>query len=248
VEFYIDKLVEGVSTLAAAFYPKKVIVRMSDFKSNEYGHLIGGAEFEPSEENPMLGFRGAARYISESFRDCFELECRALKYVRDTMRLTNVEIMIPFVRTPGEARQVVELLADNGLRRGENGLRLIMMCEIPSNALLADQFLEYFDGFSIGSNDLTQLTLGLDRDSGVIAHLFDERNEAVKKLLSMAIDACRSQGKYIGICGQGPSDHPDLAQWLMEQGINSVSLNPDSVLDTWFFLANHLKGAAESQA
>ncbi|MCP8687406.1 phosphoenolpyruvate synthase [Marinobacterium sedimentorum] len=248
VEFYIDKLVEGVSTLAAAFYPKKVIVRMSDFKSNEYGHLIGGAEFEPSEENPMLGFRGAARYISESFRDCFELECRALKYVRDTMRLTNVEIMIPFVRTPGEARQVVELLADNGLRRGENGLRLIMMCEIPSNALLADQFLEYFDGFSIGSNDLTQLTLGLDRDSGVIAHLFDERNEAVKKLLSMAIDACRSQGKYIGICGQGPSDHPDLAQWLMEQGINSVSLNPDSVLDTWFFLANHLQDAAESRA
>ncbi len=248
VEFYIDKLVEGIATLAAAFYPKKVIVRMSDFKSNEYGHLIGGAEFEPSEENPMLGFRGAARYISESFRDCFELECRALKYVRDTMRLTNVEIMIPFVRTPGEARQVVELLADNGLRRGENGLRLIMMCEIPSNALLADQFLEYFDGFSIGSNDLTQLTLGLDRDSGVIAHLFDERNEAVKKLLSMAIDACRRQGKYIGICGQGPSDHPDLAQWLMEQGINSVSLNPDSVLDTWFFLANHLKDSAEPQA
>ncbi len=241
VEFYIDKLVEGISTLAAAFYPKKVIVRMSDFKSNEYGHLIGGAEFEPSEENPMLGFRGAARYISESFRDCFELECRALKTVRDTMRLTNVEIMIPFVRTPGEARQVVELLAENGLRRGENGLRLIMMCEIPSNALLADQFLEYFDGFSIGSNDLTQLTLGLDRDSGVIAHLFDERNEAVKRLLSMAIDACRRQGKYIGICGQGPSDHPDLAQWLMEQGISSVSLNPDSVLDTWFFLANHLK-------
>ncbi|WP_084783909.1 phosphoenolpyruvate synthase [Marinobacterium aestuarii] len=248
VEFYIDKLVEGISTLAAAFYPKKVIVRMSDFKSNEYSHLIGGAEFEPSEENPMLGFRGAARYISESFRDCFELECRALKYVRDIMRLTNVEIMIPFVRTPGEARQVVELLADNGLRRGENGLRLIMMCEIPSNALLADQFLEYFDGFSIGSNDLTQLTLGLDRDSGVIAHLFDERNEAVKKLLSMAIEACRSKGKYIGICGQGPSDHPDLAQWLMEQGINSVSLNPDSVLDTWFFLANHLKGAAQPQA
>ncbi|WP_370646699.1 phosphoenolpyruvate synthase [Marinobacterium rhizophilum] len=246
VDFYIDKLVEGISTLAAAFYPKKVIVRMSDFKSNEYGHLIGGAEFEPSEENPMLGFRGAARYISESFRDCFELECRALKYVRDTMRLTNVEIMIPFVRTPGEARRVVELLAENGLRRGENGLRLIMMCEIPSNALLADQFLEYFDGFSIGSNDLTQLTLGLDRDSGVIAHLFDERNEAVKRLLSMAIDACRRQGKYVGICGQGPSDHPDLAQWLMEQGINSVSLNPDSVLDTWFFLANHLKDEVQA--
>ncbi|GGO85489.1 phosphoenolpyruvate synthase [Marinobacterium nitratireducens] len=241
VEFYVDKLVEGISTLAAAFYPKKVIVRMSDFKSNEYGHLIGGSEFEPSEENPMLGFRGAARYISEDFRDCFELECRALKYVRDKMRLTNVEIMVPFVRTVGEARQVSELLAENGLRRGENGLRLIMMCEIPSNALLADEFLEYFDGFSIGSNDLTQLTLGLDRDSGIIAHLFDERNEAVKKLLSMAIEACRAKGKYVGICGQGPSDHPELARWLMEQGINSVSLNPDSVLDTWFFLANDRK-------
>jgi pyruvate,water dikinase len=238
VEFYIDKLVEGIATLGAAFYPKKVIVRMSDFKSNEYGHLIGGDQYELSEENPMLGFRGAARYISDSFRDCFELECRALKRVRDEMRLTNVEIMIPFVRTVGEAKQVVELLAENGLRRGENGLRLIMMCEIPSNALLADEFLEYFDGFSIGSNDLTQLTLGLDRDSGVIAHLFDERNDAVKKLLSMAIDACKAKGKYIGICGQGPSDHPDLAKWLMEQGISSVSLNPDSVLDTWFFLAN----------
>jgi len=241
VDFYVDKLVEGISTLAAAFYPKKVIVRMSDFKSNEYGHLIGGDRYEPSEENPMLGFRGAARYISDSFRDCFELECRALKRVRDEMKLTNVEIMLPFVRTPGEARQVVELLAENGLKRGENGLRLIMMCEIPSNALLADQFLEYFDGFSIGSNDLTQLTLGLDRDSGIIAHLFDERNEAVKCLLAMAIEACRKQGKYVGICGQGPSDHPDLARWLMEQGINSVSLNPDSVLDTWFFLSNEEK-------
>ncbi|WP_028468852.1 phosphoenolpyruvate synthase [Neptunomonas japonica] len=238
IDFYISKLVEGIATLGAAFYPKKVIVRMSDFKSNEYGHLIGGDQYEPSEENPMLGFRGAARYISDSFRDCFELECRALKKVRDEMRLTNIEIMIPFVRTVGEAKQVVELLAENGLRRGENGLRLIMMCEIPSNALLADEFLEYFDGFSIGSNDLTQLTLGLDRDSGVIAHLFDERNDAVKKLLSMAIDACKAKGKYIGICGQGPSDHPDLAKWLMEQGITSVSLNPDSVLDTWFFLAN----------
>jgi pyruvate,water dikinase len=186
----------------------------------------------------MLGFRGAARYISETFRDCFELECRALKRVRDEMRLTNVEIMVPFVRTPGEAKQVVDMLADNGLRRGDNGLRLIMMCEIPSNALLADQFLEHFDGFSIGSNDLTQLTLGLDRDSGIIAHLFDERNDAVKKLLGMAIEACKKQGKYVGICGQGPSDHPDLARWLMEQGISSVSLNPDSVLDTWFFLAN----------
>ena len=238
IEFYIDKLVEGIATLGAAFYPKKVIVRMSDFKSNEYSHLIGGDQYELSEENPMLGFRGAARYISDSFRDCFELECRALKRVRDEMRLTNVEIMIPFVRTVGEAKQVVELLAENGLRRGENGLRLIMMCEIPSNALLADEFLEYFDGFSIGSNDLTQLTLGLDRDSGVIAHLFDERNDAVKKLLSMAIDACKAKDKYIGICGQGPSDHPDLAKWLMDQGISSVSLNPDSVLDTWFFLAN----------
>ncbi|MBS99715.1 MAG: phosphoenolpyruvate synthase [Oceanospirillaceae bacterium] len=238
VDFYVDKLVEGISTLAAAFYPKKVIVRMSDFKSNEYGHLIGGDRYEPSEENPMLGFRGAARYISETFRDCFELECRALKRVRDEMRLTNVEIMVPFVRTPGEAKQVVDMLADNGLRRGDNGLRLIMMCEIPSNALLADQFLEHFDGFSIGSNDLTQLTLGLDRDSGIIAHLFDERNDAVKKLLGMAIEACKKQGKYVGICGQGPSDHPDLARWLMEQGISSVSLNPDSVLDTWFFLAN----------
>ncbi len=238
VEFYVERLVEGISTLAAAFYPKKVIVRMSDFKSNEYGHLIGGDRYEPSEENPMLGFRGATRYISDSFRDCFELECRALKKVRDQMRFTNVEIMVPFVRTVGEAKQVVELLEENGLKRGENGLRVIMMCEIPSNALLADQFLEYFDGFSIGSNDLTQLTLGLDRDSGVIAHLFDERNDAVKRLLEMAIDACRAQGKYIGICGQGPSDHPDLARWLMEKGINSVSLNPDSVLDTWFFLSN----------
>ncbi len=238
VDFYVDRLVEGISTLAAAFYPKKVIVRMSDFKSNEYGHLIGGDMFEPNEENPMLGFRGAARYISESFRDCFELECRALKRVRDEMMLSNVEIMIPFVRTPGEAKQVVDLLAANGLKRGENDLKVIMMCEIPSNALLADEFLEHFDGFSIGSNDLTQLTLGLDRDSGVIAHLFDERNEAVKKLLSMAIQACKQQGKYIGICGQGPSDHPDLARWLMEQGIDTVSLNPDSVLDTWFYLAN----------
>lgn len=238
VDFYVDRLVEGISTLAAAFYPKKVIVRMSDFKSNEYGHLIGGDMFEPNEENPMLGFRGAARYISESFRDCFELECRALKRVREEMKLTNVEVMIPFVRTPGEAKQVVDLLAANGLKRGENDLKVIMMCEIPSNALLADEFLEHFDGFSIGSNDLTQLTLGLDRDSGVIAHLFDERNDAVKKLLSMAISACKAQGKYVGICGQGPSDHPDLARWLMEQGIDTVSLNPDSVLDTWFYLAN----------
>ncbi|GAA3914065.1 phosphoenolpyruvate synthase [Litoribacillus peritrichatus] len=238
VDFYVEKLVEGISTLAAAFSPKKVIVRLSDFKSNEYANLIGGRIYEPGEENPMLGFRGASRYISETFQDCFKLECRALKKVRDEMGFTNVEIMVPFVRTVGEAEQVVELLAENGLKRGENGLRLIMMCELPANALLADQFLEYFDGFSIGSNDLTQLTLGLDRDSGVIAHLFDERNEAVKALLSMAIQACRKQGKYIGICGQGPSDHPDLAAWLVEQGIESVSLNPDSVLDTWFFLAD----------
>lgn len=239
VDFYVDKLVEGVSTLAAAFWPKKVIVRLSDFKSNEYANLIGGKLYEPTEENPMLGFRGASRYISESFRDCFELECRAMKRVRDIMGLTNVELMVPFVRTVNEAAQVVSLLEEYGLKRGENGLRLIMMCELPSNALLADEFLEHFDGFSIGSNDMTQLTLGLDRDSGVIAHLFDERDLAVKKLLSMAIQACIKANKYIGICGQGPSDHPDLARWLMEQGIESVSLNPDSVLDTWFFLAEN---------
>jgi pyruvate,water dikinase len=237
VNFYVEKLVEGISTLAAAFWPKKVIVRLSDFKSNEYANLIGGKLYEPEEENPMLGFRGASRYISESFRDCFELECRALKKVRNEMGLTNVEIMVPFVRTLGEASQVVDLLAANGLARGQDGLKVIMMCELPSNAILAEEFLEFFDGFSIGSNDLTQLTLGLDRDSGIVAHLFDERNPAVKKLLSNAIQACNKAGKYIGICGQGPSDHPDLARWLMEQGIESVSLNPDSVLDTWFFLA-----------
>ncbi|WP_227430108.1 phosphoenolpyruvate synthase [Psychrobacter sp. I-STPA6b] len=238
VDFYVDKLVEGISTLAVAFRDQPVIVRMSDFKSNEYANLIGGKLYEPSEENPMLGFRGASRYVSETFRDCFDLECQALKRVRDDMGLTNVKIMIPFVRTPNEAKQVVEILEKNGLKRGENGLELIMMCELPTNALLADEFLQYFDGFSIGSNDLTQLTLGLDRDSGIVSHLFDERDAAVKKLLSMAIKACRDQGKYVGICGQGPSDHPDLAHWLMEQGISSVSLNPDSVLDTWFFLAN----------
>ncbi|MFJ4153477.1 phosphoenolpyruvate synthase [Pseudomonas sp. NPDC089752] len=237
VGFYVEKLVEGISTLAAAVYPKKVIVRLSDFKSNEYANLIGGKLYEPEEENPMLGFRGASRYISESFRDCFELECRALKRVRNEMGLTNVEIMVPFVRTLGEASQVIDLLAENGLARGDNGLRVIMMCELPSNAILAEEFLEYFDGFSIGSNDLTQLTLGLDRDSGIIAHLFDERNPAVKKLLANAIAACNKAGKYIGICGQGPSDHPDLANWLMEQGIESVSLNPDSVIETWLFLA-----------
>ncbi len=238
VDFYVEKLVEGVSTLAAAFWPKKVIVRLSDFKSNEYANLIGGKLYEPEEENPMLGFRGASRYISESFRDCFELECRAMRKVRDEMGLTNVELMVPFVRTLGEASQVIDILGQFGLKRGENGLRIIMMCELPSNALLADEFLEFFDGFSIGSNDMTQLTLGLDRDSGIIAHLFDERNPAVKKLLASAIEACNRAGKYIGICGQGPSDHPDLAKWLMQQGIESVSLNPDSVLDTWFFLAD----------
>ncbi len=237
VDFFVEKLVEGISTLAVSFAGKPVIVRMSDFKSNEYANLIGGKLYEPEEENPMLGFRGASRYVSDNFRDCFELECRALKKVRDEMGLTNVEIMIPFVRTVGEAARVIELLAQNGLKRGENGLRVIMMCELPTNALLADKFLEHFDGFSIGSNDLTQLTLGLDRDSGIVSHLFDERDEAVKVLLSMAISACRKAGKYIGICGQGPSDHPDLALWLMEQGIDSISLNPDSVLDTWFFLA-----------
>lgn len=242
VGFYVEKLVEGISTLAAAFWPKKVIVRLSDFKSNEYANLIGGKLYEPEEENPMLGFRGASRYISESFRDCFELECRALKKVRNEMGLTNVEIMVPFVRTLGEASQVVDLLAENGLARGQNGLKVIMMCELPSNAILAEEFLEFFDGFSIGSNDLTQLTLGLDRDSGIVAHLFDERNPAVKKLLSNAIQACNKAGKYIGICGQGPSDHPDLARWLMEQGIESVSLNPDSVLETWFFLAEGQRG------
>lgn len=237
VDFYVEKLVEGIATLAAAFGDKPVIVRMSDFKSNEYANLIGGKLYEPEEENPMLGFRGASRYVSDNFRDCFELECRALKKARDEMGLTNIQIMIPFVRTVSEAKRVIELLAQNGLKRGENGLKVIMMCELPTNALLAEQFLEHFDGFSIGSNDLTQLTLGLDRDSGIVSHLFDERDAAVKALLSMAIHACRKAGKYVGICGQGPSDHPDLAKWLMEQGIESVSLNPDSVLDTWFFLA-----------
>ena len=237
VEFYVEKLVEGIATIGAAFAPEKVIVRLSDFKSNEYANLVGGELYEPDEENPMLGFRGASRYLSDDFADCFELECRAMKKVRNEMGLTNVEVMIPFVRTLGEAEGVIDLLAKNDLRRGENGLRVIMMCELPVNALLADQFLEHFDGFSIGSNDLTQLTLGLDRDSGIVANLFDERNPAVKILLQQAIQACKKAGKYIGICGQGPSDHPDLAQWLMEQGIDSVSLNPDTVLDTWLMLA-----------
>ncbi len=237
VEFFKEKLAEGVATIGAAFWPKKVIVRMSDFKSNEYRKLIGGALYEPEEENPMLGFRGASRYVSEDFARCFALECEALKKVRDVMGLTNVEIMIPFVRTLREAREVNAKLEEHGLKRGVNGLRLIMMCEIPSNALLADQFLQYFDGFSIGSNDLTQLTLGLDRDSGLVANFFDERDAAVKVLLKMAIDACRKKGAYIGICGQGPSDHPDLAEWLMNQGIESISLNPDTVVSTWNKLA-----------
>jgi pyruvate,water dikinase len=237
--FYVDKLAEGVATIAAAFWPKPVIVRLSDFKSNEYKKLIGGSRYEPDEENPMLGFRGAARYLAEDFAESFEMECTAMKRVREEMGLTNVEIMVPFVRTLGQAAKVVDLLGKNGLRRGENDLRLIMMCEVPSNAILADEFLEYFDGFSIGSNDLTQLTLGLDRDSGMalLAADFDERDPAVMALLSKAIAACRAKGKYVGICGQGPSDHPDFAEWLMKEGITSLSLNPDSVIDTWQELA-----------
>ncbi len=240
-EFYVAKLTEGVSTLAAAFAPNPVIVRMSDFKSNEYANLVGGPRYEPHEENPMIGFRGAGRYIADSFKECFELECEALKRVRNDMGLTNLQVMIPFVRTLGQARAVVEALAAQGLKRGENGLKLIMMCEIPSNAVLADEFLEYFDGFSIGSNDMTQLTLGLDRDSSLVAADFDERDPAVKKMLSMAIAACRAKGKYVGICGQGPSDHKDLADWLLREGIESMSLNPDTVIDTWIYLAEQAK-------
>ncbi len=236
-EFYEQKITEGVATLAAAFWPKKVIVRLSDFKSNEYTNLIGGKRYEPHEENPMLGFRGAARYISANFRECFDMECRALKKVRDDMGLTNVEIMVPFVRTVKEAQQVQAILKENGIERGKNGLRMIMMCEVPSNAILADEFLEHFDGFSIGSNDLTQMTLGVDRDSSLVADSFDERDAAVKKMLVMAITACQRAKKYVGICGQGPSDHPDLARWLMEQGIESMSLNPDTVVETWLDLA-----------
>jgi pyruvate,water dikinase len=237
VRFYVQKIVEGVSTIAAAFWPKKVIVRLSDFKSNEYRNLIGGAQYEPNEENPMLGFRGASRYIAPSFRDCFDLECEAMRYVRDTMGLTNVELMIPFVRNLREAEKVIAILKENRLERGKNGLRVIMMCEIPSNAILADEFLEYFDGFSIGSNDMTQLTLALDRDSGLVMEAFDERDAAVKRMLHLAIQACRKQGKYVGICGQGPSDYPDLAEWLMKEGIESMSLNPDTVVETWLHLA-----------
>ena len=241
VDFYVDKIAEGVATLAASVYPKKVIVRMSDFKSNEYAGLLGGDRYEPHEENPMLGFRGAARYISEEFKPAFALECRALKYVRDEMGLTNVEVMIPFVRTLTEAEKVVKVLKENGLERGKNGLRLIMMCEVPSNALLAEQFLKYFDGFSIGSNDMTQLTLGVDRDSGgAIANTFDERNPAVKVMLHLAISTCRRLNKYVGICGQGPSDHPDFAKWLVEEGIETLSLNPDTVVETWLYLAKEL--------
>ncbi len=237
VGFYVDKLSEGISQIAAAFSPEPVIVRLSDFKSNEYANLIGGRLYEPHEENPMIGFRGAARYVDESFRPCFELECRALRRVREEMGLTNVWIMVPFVRTVAEAAKVTELLAANGLKRGENGLKVIMMCELPSNAVLAERFLEYFDGMSIGSNDMTQLTLGVDRDSGIVANHFDERDEAVKAMLSMAITACRTAGKYVGICGEGPSDHPDLARWLVAQGIESISLNPDTVVETWLMLA-----------
>jgi pyruvate,water dikinase len=235
--FYRDKLVEGVATIAAAFWPKPVIVRLSDFKSNEYKKLLGGERYEPDEENPMLGWRGASRYIAPDFRECFEMECAAMRKVRDELGLSNVELMVPFVRTVGEAKAVIDLLKKNGLERGRSGLRIVMMCELPSNAILAEEFLELFDGFSIGSNDLTQLTLGLDRDSGLIAESFDERDAAVKALLAMAIRACRKHGKYVGICGQGPSDHPDLARWLMEQGIDSLSLNPDTVVSTWMSLA-----------
>jgi len=241
VSFFVDKLTEGIAQIAAAFAPNPVIVRLSDFKSNEYANLIGGKLYEPHEENPMLGFRGAARYIDETFRPCFELECRALKRVRDEMGLTNVEVMVPFVRSLKEAEQVTALMAANGLGRGQNGLRVIMMCELPTNALLADEFLKYFDGMSIGSNDMTQLVLGLDRDSGIVAKLFDERDPAVKAAIALAIKACRAQGKYVGICGQGPSDHPEFARWLVDQGIGSLSLNPDTVLETWLFLAGQPK-------
>ena len=235
--FYREKLVEGVATIAAAFWPKPVIVRLSDFKSNEYKKLLGGERYEPDEENPMLGWRGASRYIAPDFKECFELECAAMRKVREELGLSNVELMVPFVRTIGEAKQVLKLMAANGLERGKNGLKVVMMCELPSNAILADEFLELFDGFSIGSNDLTQLVLGLDRDSGLVAESFDERDAAVKAMLATAIRACRKHGKYVGICGQGPSDHPDLARWLMEQGIDSMSLNPDTVVSTWMALA-----------
>ncbi len=242
VDFYVDRLAEGIATITAAFAPQPVIVRLSDFKSNEYANLIGGTKYEPHEENPMIGFRGASRYVDPSFSAAFALECRAMKKVREEMGLTNAWVMIPFVRTLDEGRKVVEVLAENGLKQGQDGLKIIMMCEVPSNALMADEFLDIFDGFSIGSNDLTQLTLGLDRDSSIVAHLFDERDPAVKKLLSMAIQTAKRKGKYVGICGQGPSDHPDLAEWLMDEGIESVSLNPDTVVDTWLKLAKKKGG------
>ncbi|MGB5638694.1 MAG: phosphoenolpyruvate synthase, partial [Sedimenticolaceae bacterium] len=240
-EFFIKRVVEGISSIAAAFHPHTVILRMSDFKSNEYANLVAGTLYEPQEENPMIGFRGAARYLAPNFRGCFDMECEAIRRVRNDMGLDNLEIMIPFVRTLKEARGVIGLLEENGLKRGENGLRVIMMCELPSNAVMADEFLEYFDGFSIGSNDMTQLTLGLDRDSGLVAQSFDERDPAVLKMMDMAITACRKAGKYVGICGQGPSDHPDLAKWLLERGISSISLNPDTVIDTWLYIAGESK-------
>jgi pyruvate,water dikinase len=240
-EYFIERMVEGIATLAAAFHPKPVILRMSDFKTNEYAHLLGGENYEPKEDNPMIGFRGATRYISEEFRDCFDLECEAIHRVREKMGLTNLQIMIPFVRSLQGANRVIELLSENGLKRGENDLKIIMMCEVPSNAVLAEEFLEMFDGFSIGSNDMTQLTLGLDRDSELIAHVFDEMNPAVLKMVSMAIQAAKKQGKYIGICGQGPSDQPEFADWLFKEGIGSVSLNPDSVLETWIRFSKETK-------
>jgi pyruvate,water dikinase len=240
-DFFVKRLSEGIAMLAAAFAPEPVIVRMSDFKSNEYAGLLGGERYEPHEENPMLGYRGASRYLSADFAECFAMECEALRFVRDEMGLTNVKVMIPFVRTVAEGKGVIDLLAQHGLRRGENDLQVVMMCELPSNAVNADEFLEHFDGFSIGSNDMTQLTLGLDRDSSLVAGSFDERDPAVKKMLSMAIKACRDQGKYVGICGQGPSDHPDLAEWLLDEGIESMSLNPDTVVDTWLHLAAHAR-------
>ena len=246
-DYFVTRVAEGVATLAAAFAPKPVIVRMSDFKSNEYANLIGGEQYEPHEENPMIGYRGASRYLSADFTDCFAMECQALSYVRDEMGLTNVKIMIPFVRTLAEAEGVINLLAEHGLKRGENDLEVVMMCELPSNAVIADQFLDYFDGFSIGSNDMTQLTLGLDRDSALVAAGFDERDPAVKHMLSLAITACKKRGKYVGICGQGPSDHPDLAEWLLDQGIESMSLNPDTVIDTWLRLASMSQPSAEPQ-
>jgi len=247
-DYFVTRVAEGVAMLAAAFAPEPVIVRMSDFKSNEYANLIGGELYEPHEENPMIGYRGASRYLSPDFADCFAMECEALSYVRDQMGLTNVKIMIPFVRTLAEAEGVIRLLGEHGLQRGVNDLQVIMMCELPSNAVIADAFLDHFDGFSIGSNDMTQLTLGLDRDSALVAAGFDERDPAVKFMLSAAIQACKARGKYVGICGQGPSDHPDLAEWLLEQGIESMSLNPDTVVDTWLRLGQLVNSQPDALA